>query len=50
MALTALAMEGDSKRCLDAGATHYMSKPVALKTLAATLLGIAAEHAKGAQS
>jgi PAS domain S-box-containing protein len=45
MALTALAMEGDSERCIDAGATHYMSKPVALKTLAATLMGIAAESA-----
>jgi PAS domain S-box-containing protein len=45
MALTALAMEGDSQRCLAAGATHYMSKPVALKTLAATLSSIAAESA-----
>ena len=43
MALTALAMDGDSERCLAAGATHYLSKPVALKALAATLLSIAHE-------
>jgi PAS domain S-box-containing protein len=50
MALTALAMEGDSERCIDAGATHYMSKPVALKTLAATLMGIATENFGGTRS
>jgi PAS domain S-box-containing protein len=46
MALTALAMEGDSQRCIAAGATHYMSKPVALKALAATLASIASEDAR----
>jgi PAS domain S-box-containing protein len=46
VALTALAMEGDSDRCLAAGATHYLSKPVELKKLASTLLSIADEARK----
>jgi signal transduction histidine kinase/ActR/RegA family two-component response regulator len=33
IALTALAMPGDQQRCLQAGATEYMSKPVQLKHL-----------------
>jgi len=33
IALTGLAMEGDSTRCIAAGANHYLSKPYSMQTL-----------------
>ncbi|MCB0192321.1 MAG: response regulator [Anaerolineae bacterium] len=33
VAVTALAMQGDSARCLEAGADDYISKPISLKEL-----------------
>ena len=41
IALTALAMTGDRERCLAAGATEYLAKPVSLKELVALIQRVA---------
>jgi CheY-like chemotaxis protein len=45
IALTALAMPGDRERCLAAGANEYMSKPMSLTELLATIARLIAAGA-----
>jgi len=47
IALTALAMTGDCDRCLAAGATAYLSKPVKLKQLMTTIQDFLPENQPG---
>ncbi|PSN79394.1 hypothetical protein C8B47_11925 [filamentous cyanobacterium CCP4] len=44
VALTALVMAGDRDRCLTAGATAYLSKPVELKTLTTLIQNLLQDH------
>lgn len=38
IAITALVMDGDRQKCLNAGANKYLTKPVNLKQLHQTIL------------
>jgi two-component system CheB/CheR fusion protein len=46
IALTGLAMPGDRKRIIDAGADHYVSKPFSLSKLAQLIREMVAKHAE----
>jgi CheY-like chemotaxis protein len=49
IALTAMAMMGDRERCLSAGADYYMSKPISLRELTATIEAALRSNGAGAQ-
>jgi CheY-like chemotaxis protein len=40
IAVTAKAMKGDREKCMDAGASEYVSKPVNLKELLEKMVGL----------
>ncbi|NTU79332.1 MAG: response regulator [Chloroflexales bacterium] len=42
LAVTALTIPGDRERCLEAGATRYLAKPVSCRQLVATLAEVLA--------
>jgi CheY-like chemotaxis protein len=44
VALTALAMQGDKERCLKAGATEYVSKPIGTTKLREIAQKYEAQH------
>lgn len=45
IAVTAVAMPGDRERCLEAGMTAYLAKPVRLRELQETIAAMTATHA-----
>ena len=47
IALTAKVMKGDPEKCLEAGATEYLAKPIDGDRLLALLHGLLADGAHG---